>query len=208
MSDNTDGATATAQYSVKLHDEYEVKDLVANGDEPRHLIATLTPGTARASNPIYPNAPMPAPKTCKYGYSQEANASQDWTHTVSKNASASAEGGLSTDKLLPFLSGKGIDFSLKGDAKIAVADETKSTQLNTQGFTYSLEPTITLNPGTESWPIINVISHRRTYNAWQFNSSGFVKELQVTVDTYENPPYEPRWAPPSPLPPPPPPTNP
>ena len=84
-----------------------------------------------------------------------------------------------------------IDLSVKGDASIAVASESKSTQLNQQGFNYSLSPQITLQAGQFSKPLINVWAHRRVYKFWQWNTAGFARETEITVEEFDS--FEARW---------------
>ena len=187
-----DGAKGVAKYEVTLHDEYEIKNLIS--DDPNYELETLQITSIRESNPILAGVPNPTPKVVKFGVSSNELATQEWTEKRSKNAKLGGEIGVDANKIAPFLTDKGITVKVNAEASIAVASETVAKSVSNQTFNYDTNHAFALPAGKEAWPIVEVICRRRKYNVWQFGKSGFVGVKVITVDTFDEPMYRPRWS--------------
>ena len=185
---DTANNTNDAYYKLTLHDEWEVKDVQ---DKGVIVVRKAHPGTIRASNPIYDPANPPKVENAKYGYSEQKDATQEEEVKESKSAQISADSGFDAGKATSFLSAKGIDFGLKGEAKMAIASENTATTLNKQGYNYTFTPSVPLQPGQTSRPLVNVWAHQRVFKVWHWSEAGFEGESFVTVNEFDS--FEPRW---------------
>jgi len=198
VTDSSTGTavTATAQYKLTLHDEWEVKDEIPPADPQaaaQTVIGTWTPFSAWASNPIYTPSAPPATLHRTYGVSYDASTSQEFTKTVSKGASGKMDAGLDATVISPWLKAKGVTLGLTGTANIAVASEAVTKTANSQKLTYTVEPPIDIAAGEEARPIIQILAKKQQFKVWHFGEGGFLSEDIVTTYTQDETPFRPIW---------------
>ena len=191
----TDSETASgsafvgqAHYMLTLHDEYEVDGPITTAlVQGKTLIVSPLFVSNRTLDAAHPPGPMPASYTISY----DETATQDFTTEQDRSAQIDAEGKVSSSKLLPFLTAKGVDASISGKAHIAVSSEDKRAQQSSQGFSYTVQPAIQVYAGNEAIPIIIPWSKVRTYTVRHYGSQGLLETTTRTVTQFDH--YEPTW---------------
>lgn len=189
ITDN--GTTATANYKLMQHDEWETGDQIGTTVE-QQVVDRWQPFPAWYSNP-YNTQNNPGVMSKKYGVSYDASVSQEFKTKKEVGSKLGVDAGVDGGALVPALKKKGITLGATGEAHIAVASESTTQQANSQKMTYSIEPPVDINPGEEALPLIEVLAKRQKFKVFHFGESGFLSESEVTVDTAGDAPFRPTW---------------